>query len=181
MMFGVPIGVWDAQRAPNNPTKFPQSKTVSFSLSWAGITPSETKDKELVKKYGKGLWLEDVGHTGGRAYLTSNKSIVLIAELHGDDVDSITVASSNAVSYEIPHLEEVPIVKLLPNQASFGGVGLGDDRNTVYKILGPPADSGRSAEGGQILTWGVKNSEAAEFGIVIAGGRVTAFILSYGD
>ena len=178
MIFGALNCAFDAQEPPNNAPIAASTRAVSFSLSWAGITPGTTKDHELIRKYGKGVWLENVGHTGGRAYITSDRSIVLIAELHEDEVDSITVASSSSVSDEIPHMKAVPIVPTLPNRASFGGVHLGDRADTVYKKLGPP-------NGRQLLTWEVDDSGTVDlaggFSIVIVKGQVVAFIMYYGD
>ena len=163
----------------------PKPRPVTFSLSWAGIIPGVTRDQELIKKYGKGLWLEDVGHAGARAYATTDRAILFIAELHDNIVDSITVASSKSLASEIPHVETVPIVQSLPNQAKFGGVALGDRLNSVYRNLGPPSEISRSAYGGERLTWEVSDSGAvdlaAEFGIVIKDAHVDAFVLSYGD
>lgn len=59
---------------------------VCYPPHWGGIVPGITEDRDLVALYGKGLFSDQLGHTGGRYYTDKNRSSTLIVGLGVDRI-----------------------------------------------------------------------------------------------
>ncbi len=122
--------------------------SVCFPPSWDGIVAGYTLDKDIVKIYGKGKFVDHVGHGGGRAYLDSTKSVEMITAIGVNGViEYIEIISTKDRESS---LKNIPVSKRINKNAGFGvwgKLGIGSEVKEVTENLGQPQERETNEKG----------------------------------
>jgi hypothetical protein len=108
--------------------------------SWDGIRVGVTKEREVIKKYGKGKFLRDGGHGGGLAYLDSTKEIELIIEIGVDNIiECLTLKRIDSTD----SIKGIPVSYKVNKNAFFykNKFTFNSHKHYVGKRLGEPSTS----------------------------------------
>lgn len=114
----------------------------SYPLTLAGITVGKTSDETVVKMYGKGYFVKDEDHLGGRYYVDSSKCVTLHIQLDPDSIiDDVEFEKGVHLP---PKATPEQFKKALSTQLTTdktlasNGFGLGVNSKAVLKRYGSP-------------------------------------------
>jgi|GEM_PF-2887697 hypothetical protein len=123
---------------------------IDSPLTICGITTGVNADSDVVKKYGKGYYIKNLGHGGGRLYVDSIKGLTLITTI---GVDYIIEQTELYQGVERPKYSKY--VKLSKkafahntsiDNSTINGLELGVSANTILKSFGKPIRSSETKE-----------------------------------
>ena len=116
-----------------------------YPLALAGITVGKTNDATVVKMYGKGYFVADEDHLGGRYYVDSSKSVTLHIQLGPDRIiDDVKFEKGVHLPAKATpeQLKQAISTQLTTDKTlAIKGFGLGVDSATVLKRYGSPKEN----------------------------------------
>ena len=117
--------------------------SLCFPPSWAGIVPGITEDRDVITLYGKGLFSDQLGHSGGRYYTDPKKSATLIVELGVDWIVESVEIRTGLTPPEGSFPKDLVISRRFEPDTGFGKwrqLHLGSTQNQVRSNLGEPSE-----------------------------------------
>ena len=122
---------------------------LDYPLYCAGIVVGMTTDRDVIRMYGRGLFVKSEGHGGGRYYVDAQRTCTLHVEI---GVDSYIESVSYGKGVRLPASLRKELGKASPPSLSSKewigtGMGLEDTAAAVLRQLGKPTSDHRSGKG----------------------------------
>jgi hypothetical protein len=158
-----------------------------YPPAWDGVVPGFSLDQDILTIYGKGYFVDTIGHGGGRVYMDSTKSIQMVEEIGVDNIiESIKIS---LIDNKDKDINKYPISKRLNRLAGFGvyhKLTLESDSISVSNNLGKPNEIFTNNNGNIIWIYKTDyvNTECyadAELKIEFKGNKIKSVLFYNGE
>jgi len=123
----------------------PEDGHACYPPAWGGIFPGLTEDRDVVALYGPGLFVEDVGHGGGRYYTDPNRAATLEVVIGPDRTIEMVTVSRGLQPPSGVSADQLPVSQRFEPDGGFRyyvNLRLGAWRSGVLEDLGNPKSPG---------------------------------------